>query len=139
MKNTKFLITAMTVVMFASGVSAQITPKGAGSDKDKHGCKGSAGYTFSVIKNDCVRLFEQKIQLKEVDSRKSYTSNAAIILSEDGKKAELFLPSSDGSLILEKTASKKAVVYRKGQYTLTKVKNKNAYTLKLANKLVFKS
>lgn len=137
MKNVKRFITAMTVVLFASVASAQLSPKGAGSDKDKHGCKGSAGYTFSVIKNDCVRIFEEKIQLKEVDTKKSYTSNAAVILSEDGKKAEIFLPSSEGSLVLDKLASKKAVVYKKGQYTLTK--NKNAYVLKLANKVVFKS
>ncbi|UHO40551.1 hypothetical protein H5J24_11640 [Chryseobacterium capnotolerans] len=137
MKNVKQFITAMAVVMFASGVSAQLTPKGAGSDKDKHGCKGSAGYTFSVIKNDCVRIFEEKIQLKEVDNKKTYTSNASVILSEDGKKAEIFLPSSDGSLVLDKIASKKVVAYKKGKYTLTK--NKNAYTLKLANKIVFKS
>lgn len=137
MKNAKFLLTAMTVVMFSANASAQLTPKGAGSDKDKHGCKGSAGYTFSVIKNDCVRLFEEKIQLKEVDTKKSYKSNAAVILSEDGKKAELFLPSSDGSLVLDKVASKKAVAYKKGQYNLTKVKN--GYVLKLANKVVFKS
>lgn len=137
MKNVKQFITAMAVVMFASGVSAQLSPKGAGSDKDKHGCKGSAGYTFSILKNDCVRIFEEKIQLKEVDNKKSYTSNAAVILSEDAKKAEIFLPSSDGSLVLDKIASKKAVTYKKGQYTLTK--NKNAYTLKLANKIIFKS
>ncbi|WP_228451983.1 hypothetical protein [Chryseobacterium sp. G0186] len=137
MKNAKLLITAITVVMFASSASAQITPKGAGSDKDAHGCKGSAGYSFSVIKNDCVRLFDEKIQLKEVDSKKSYTSNATIIFSQDGEKAELFLPASHGSLILEKEASKKAVVYKKGKYVLTKVKNR--YVLKLANKIVFKS
>ena len=137
MKNAKFLITAIAVVMCASGVSAQLVPKGAGSDKDKHGCKGSAGYTFSVIKNDCVRLFDQKIQLKEVDNKKTYTSNATVILSEDGAKAELFMPSSDGSLVLDKVVSKKAVLYKKGKYTLAKVKN--TYTLKLANKLVFKS
>ncbi len=136
MKNVKNLITAMAVVVFASGVSAQLVPKG-GADKDKHGCKGSAGYTFSVLKNDCVRVFEQKIQLKEVDNKKTYTSNAAVIMSEDGAKAELFMPSSDGSLVLDKVASKKAIVYKKGKYTLTKVKN--TYTLKLANKLVFKS
>lgn len=137
MKNVKQFITAMAVVMFASGVSAQLSPKGAGSDKDKHGCKGSAGYTFSVIKNDCVRIFDEKIQLKEVDSKKSYTSNASVILSEDSKKAEIFLPASDGSLVLDKIASKKGVIYKKGQYTLTK--NKNAYTLRLAKKVVFKS
>lgn len=137
MKNVKQFITAIAVVMFASGLSAQLSPKGAGSDKDKHGCKGSAGYTFSVLKNDCVRVFEEKIQLKEVDNKKTYTSNAAVILSEDGKKAEIFLPESEGSLVLNKTASKKTVTYKKGQYVLTK--NKTAYTLKLANKVVFKS
>ncbi|WP_027375303.1 hypothetical protein [Chryseobacterium sp. UNC8MFCol] len=135
MKNAKLLVTAMAIVLFSSGASAQLTPKGG--DSDKHGCKGSAGYTFSVIKNDCVRLFEQSVQLKEVDNRKSYTSNATIIFSEDGQKAELFLPESNGSLILDKLASKKATVYKKGKYTLTKVKK--AYTLKLANKTVFKS
>lgn len=137
MKNVKQFITAMAVVMFASGVSAQLSPKAPGSDKDKHGCKGSAGYTFSVIKNDCVRIFEEKIQLKEVDNKKSYTSNATVILSEDQKKAEIFLPESTGSLVLDKVAAKKSVVYKKGKYTLSK--NKNAYTLKLANKVVFKS
>ena len=137
MKNVKLLITAMAVVLFTSGVSAQLVPKGTGSDKDKHGCKLSAGYSFSVLKNDCVRLFEEKIQLKEVNPKKSYKSNATVILSEDGTKAELFMPSAEGSLILDKEPSKKAVVYKKGKYTLTKVKN--SYTLKLANKNVFKS
>lgn len=137
MQNTKLLGTAIAMMMFSSTAFAQLAPKGLGSDKDKHGCKASAGYTFSVIKNDCVRLFEQSIQLKEVDSKKSYTSNATIILSDDGQKAELFLPASEGSLILDKGASKKNTVYKKGKYTLTKVKK--IYTLKLANKTVFKS
>ncbi|KFF74786.1 hypothetical protein HX13_12270 [Chryseobacterium sp. P1-3] len=126
----------MAVVLFTSGISAQKTVM-PGSDTDKHGCKGSAGYTFSVIKNDCVRLFEQKIQLKEVASRKSYTSGAAVILSTDEKKAELFLPSATGSIVLSKVSSRNAVVYKKGQYTLTRMKD--TYTLKKSNKIIFKS
>ncbi len=77
-------------------------------------------YFFS-LKNDCVRLFEQKYSLKKWIIRKAIL-NATIIMSEDGKQAELFLPSSDGSLVLDKKASKKAVIYTKGKYTLTKVK-----------------
>ncbi|QIY92680.1 hypothetical protein FOB44_05905 [Chryseobacterium gallinarum] len=126
----------MAVVLFTSGISAQKTVM-PGSDMDKHGCKGSAGYTFSVIKNDCVRLFEQKIQLKEVASRKSYTSGAAVILSTDEKKAELFLPSATGSIVLSKVSSRNAVVYKKGQYTLTRMKD--TYTLKKSKKIIFKS
>lgn len=136
MKNVKHAIAAMAVVLFTSGISAQKTVM-PGSDTDKHGCKGSAGYTFSVIKNDCVRLFEQKIQLKEVASRKSYTSGAAVILSTDEKKAELFLPSATGSIVLSKVSSRNAVVYKKGQYTLTRMKD--TYTLKKSKKIIFKS
>ncbi|MCL8537785.1 hypothetical protein M9991_13015 [Chryseobacterium gallinarum] len=136
MKNVKHAIAAMAVVLFTSGISAQKTVM-PGSDTDKHGCKGSAGYTFSVIKNDCVRLFEQKIQLKEVASRKSYTSGAAVILSTDEKKAELFLPSATGSIVLSKVSSRNAVVYKKGQYALTRMKD--TYTLKKSNKIIFKS
>lgn len=137
MKNAKFLLTAMTVVMFSTSAFAQLTPKGAGSDKDEHGCKGSAGYSFSVLKNDCVRLFEEKIQLKDTDTKKSYKSNAVVIFSQDNNQAELFLPAAHGSLILDKQATKKTVIYKKGQYTLTQVKK--SYVLKLANKIVFKS
>ncbi|MET3036820.1 hypothetical protein ABXT08_11990 [Chryseobacterium sp. NRRL B-14859] len=136
MKNVKYVIAAMAVVLFTSGISAQKTAM-PGSDTDKHGCKGSAGYTFSIIKNDCIRLFEQKIQLKEVASKKSYTSGAAVILSTDEKKAELFLPSSAGSIVLSKVPAKNAVVYKKGQYTLTRTKD--MYTLKKSNRIIFKS
>jgi hypothetical protein len=63
-----------------------------GGDRDVHGCKGSAGYTYSQIRNNCVRVFEQKIKLKEVSSDKSYTSMTAVIFSKDMKRAEVFIP-----------------------------------------------
>lgn len=64
-------------------------------DKDVHGCIGSAGYTYSQIKNTCVKVFEQKIKLNEVSSDKSYTSMTAVIFSKNMKKAEIFI--SDGA------------------------------------------
>lgn len=135
MKSIKFLMATAMVIVFAFGASAQMIPKGG--DKDQHGCIESAGYTFSVIKNNCVRLFDEKIQLQEIVSKKPYTSNAAVILSEDGKKAELFLPLSEKSIVLAKAASKNTVVYKKGKYSLTKTKD--IYTLKKSNKIIFKS
>ncbi len=73
----------------AFGQKTDATPV-LGGDKDAHGCKASAGYTFSYIKNDCVRTFEQKVQLKEQNPKGSYTTNAAVIFSKDMKKAEVF-------------------------------------------------
>lgn len=63
-----------------------------GNDRDVHGCIGSAGYTYSQIKNECVRVFEQKIKLKEVDGDKSYSTMTAVIFSKNMKKAEIFIP-----------------------------------------------
>lgn len=31
-----------------------------GGDKDKHGCIASAGYTWSEVQKDCIRLWEKR-------------------------------------------------------------------------------
>lgn len=138
MKNKKNLLAVVMTVALSMSAFAQKTPPALGSDRDKHGCIGSAGYTFSVLKNDCVKLFEEKIQLREADPQKSYVSNAVVILSKDGKKAELFLPDSKGSVILNKALEyKDTTVYKnkKGPYHLSK--DKNNYTLKKGKKIIF--
>src|SRR3569832_159158 len=81
-------------------VATIIAQTKVGNDADEHGCRASAGYTFSIIKNECVRLFEQEIQLNEVNPEGTSTSFSAIILSNDKKKAEVFLPDSKSGIIL---------------------------------------
>jgi len=34
-----------------------------GNDKDIHGCIGSAGYSWCVVKNKCLRIWEEKCEL----------------------------------------------------------------------------
>ncbi|NML72445.1 hypothetical protein HHL23_22065 [Chryseobacterium sp. RP-3-3] len=129
-------ILVMTILLASVSYGQEIRPKALGSDRDKHGCIGSAGYTYSQIKKDCIRLFEQKILLKETDPKGSYALSAAIAFSEDDKKAEIFLPSSKGSVILSRTASYKSTsVYKKGGLTL--IKDKENYTLKKSKKIIF--
>lgn len=107
----------------------------AGGDKDAHGCIGSAGYTYSQIKKDCVRVFEQKIKLTEVAPKGSATSMAAVIFSKDLKKAEVFIPDTDGeSLIL--TRSGKAKVWKKDDYVLVPFQ-KDEYQLKKDNVVIY--
>ncbi len=121
--------------MFLSSlIFAQQTPV-LGGDRDAHGCIGSAGYTYSQVKNDCVRLFEQKIQLKEVNPKGSSTSMTAVIFSEDMKKAEVFLPEQNsGSLILNRKGKKK--IWKNGGYTLVPDK-KTGYQLKKDNIVIY--
>lgn len=113
--------------------SAEITPPLVGGDVDKHGCKPSAGYTFSTIKNDCIRIFEQDIQLIEATPKQSHLSIVAVIFSKDKRKAEIFVPNMDSSLILIRKGRK--LKWKGNNYELSKMKD---YVLKKANKVIFR-
>ncbi|WP_419494951.1 hypothetical protein [Chryseobacterium bernardetii] len=104
-----------------------------GGDKDAHGCIGSAGYTYSQIKKDCVRTFEQKIKLKEVATKGDYI--AAVIFSKDKKNAEVFVKDGESrSIIL--TRAGKAKVWKKDGYVLSPYK-KNGFQLKKDNVVIY--
>jgi lipopolysaccharide export LptBFGC system permease protein LptF len=115
MKIKPFLVT-----LFLAGISALFAqhaqPK-AGSDKDAHGCIASAGYTYSELKKECIRTFEQKIQLKEIATKGNYT--AAVLFNNDQSKAEIFLKEEKKSLILDRTAKG---IWKNATYTLTQNK-----------------
>ena len=71
-----------------------------GGDSDSHACKASAGYSWSVLKNKCIRLFEEGTKLSHAEDGKTYTSVAYVIF--EGNKAELFLDTQKDSIILER-------------------------------------
>lgn len=126
-------------MFFTSLVFAQKTPV-VGGDKDVHGCKGSAGYTYSQLRNDCVRVFEQKIKLKEVNSDKSYTTSTAVIFSKNMSKAEIFIPDgSANSIILDRQGKSK--IWKSGKhikesYVLVPYK-KTGYQIKKDNVVIY--
>ncbi|MCR3911489.1 hypothetical protein NUK47_22220 [Aeromonas hydrophila] len=64
-----------------------------GSDRDSHGCIGSAGYQWSALTKQCVRLFEQGIRLNPTDA--GQTSSAFVLFNADQSQAELTLPSGE--------------------------------------------
>ncbi|MEE1944583.1 hypothetical protein VRU48_05655 [Pedobacter sp. KR3-3] len=132
MSNVKLAI-ALVLVLWVANVNAQ--QKAPGSDRNKHGCIGSAGYTYSVVRNDCVRLFEEKIRLKEKTPKGSYTSDAVVIFDKSRQRAEIFLPGSNGSSILKKTKVKGTTVWKAGALVLAT--QGNGYTLKKSGKLIY--
>ena len=71
-----------------------------GGDSDEHGCKASAGYTWSLLKKECIRIFENSTKLSHAEDGKTYTTVAYVIF--DGDKAELFLYTQKESIILER-------------------------------------
>jgi hypothetical protein len=131
MKKTIFL----SAMFLGSLVFAQQTHV-VGGDRDAHGCIGSAGYTYSQIKKDCVRTFEQKIKLTEVSPQGSSTSMAAVIFSKDMKKAEVFVKDADSGSIILTRAGGKAKAWKKDGYVLVPFK-KNGYQLKKDNIVIY--
>jgi hypothetical protein len=111
MKKQFFISIVFAVFTLASFGQDNQMPK-AGSDKDSQGCKSSAGYTYSKLKKECIRVFEQKIKLNEVDPTKSYTSIVAVIFSQDKKNAELFIADEKESVILKRTGNKGNYIWK---------------------------
>lgn len=128
MKTKTFLF----ALLFAgtSALFAQHKQPKAGADKDAHGCIASAGYTYSQLKKECIRTFEQKIQLKEIATKGNYT--AAILFNKDQSKAEIFLKEEKTSVILNRTAKG---FWKNANYSLTQSKG---FVLSKNKKAVYK-
>jgi hypothetical protein len=109
-----------------------------GNDKDEHNCKGSAGYNWSVVKNNCIKIFEEGIRLNAVAKGIDTTTSAFVVFANDSidAKAELFLPTQKQGIILQKTAKESAGIWKndslelqqwKGKYMLNDSKGNTLY------------
>ncbi len=60
-----------------------------GSDRDAHNCIGSAGYRWSEMLSECIRLFERGIALTDMQDPEG-TGNAYLVKSDGGRTLELY-------------------------------------------------
>lgn len=67
-------------------------PEMIGGDKDEHGCIASAGYTWSEVQKDCIRLWEKGVRLTSV---KDERNTLYIVFSPDSSRVELFFSEED--------------------------------------------
>jgi hypothetical protein len=75
-----------------------------GADADNHGCKGSAGYTYSTLLQDCIRTWEIGIMLNPITTKQEDVNIISVIFNKENTKAELFILDVKGTQILDKTA-----------------------------------
>lgn len=101
-----------------------------GGDVDSHGCKASAGYTWSIVKNKCIRIFEGTKLSHAEENGKTYTTAAYVVF--EGNKAELFLDTQKESIILERKSEGDS--WTKGDYQLIPWKG---YVLKKGGKIIY--
>lgn len=114
-------------------IQEESKPQIIGGDADEHGCKASAGYTWSVLRKECIRIFEIGTQLNHAtQDDKTYTSSAFVLFEVDGNKAELFLDTEKESIILERKSEGQPWVRDDWQLIPWK-----GYVLKKANEIKY--
>lgn len=104
MKKIILLVVALILLGVLVVVYIPFTPaqRTVGGDRDSHGCIASAGYTYSVVRGDCIRLWEQGVALTPVVQIGSPALVAYVVQGEDGNRTEVFLPNFNGGLILNR-------------------------------------
>lgn len=70
-----------------------------GNDRDEHGCIHSAGYQWSEIWKDCIRLWEKGIATEAMDGS---GHSVFIVFGPDSAQAELFFSDGRPTEILER-------------------------------------
>lgn len=141
-----FLLVCAVVVIFGFNYYSHRASKTliVGNDVDQHGCKASAGYTFSKVKNSCIRIFESGIRMNPQDKSLDQTLSAfAVFKSEtEDDQAEIFLPNSSDTVILSRLTDNGAgtwgnSLYKlsqwKGMYTLEDASGKTLYQGSVTN------
>lgn len=107
-----------------------------GNDTDENGCKPSAGYTWSALKNECVQVFNVGTRLNHtVSQNKSYSTSAFVIF--DKNKAELFLDNDSKPFILEQKSADKPWI--NGDWELSLTDSNSTYLLKNKGEILYTS
>ena len=106
-----------------------VAQKTVGADEDAHGCKNSAGYTWSELRQTCLRIFESGTKLTSYESKT--TTAAFVIFETNGNRAELYLPGQP-TIILERKSEGEPFV--NGDWQLIPWKG---YVLKKAGKIMY--
>lgn len=86
-----------------------------GGDRDEHGCIGSAGYTWSALRGECIQVFEVGTRLNPVEVKGNDAVISAFIVSKDGdnSQVELFITNENQNPILKHEADG---TYKGGKY-----------------------
>jgi hypothetical protein len=122
-KMKKLLISLCLVVFWSCNQKAEtpepqlkesksVAPKPVGSDEDSQGCKTSAGYTWSELRQECIRIFEVGTRFDPVDAN---GMSAFVVMDASEKQAELFTLLEKKPLILTQISKGK---YATGDWEL---------------------
>ena len=91
-----------------------------GNDKDEHGCIGSAGYTWSELRKDCIRIFEVGTKLNPTDAIADKTTAAFVVFDSRRSEAELYVPGQAGTSVIMEYGKKNSDMWFSEDWKLAK-------------------
>jgi hypothetical protein len=99
-------------------------PQMTGNDRDEHNCIGSAGYQWSEVKKECIRLFEKGIRLEPKAAHLNQTTSAFAVFKSDTDEAqaEIFIPNEKKSILLAQDKKVGAGLWKNNVYQLLQIK-----------------
>lgn len=85
-----------------------------GGQRDKNGCLTPAGQTWSELLQRCIRVFDEGTRLNPTTPESGAVFSAFVVFNSDQSQLELFLPHTENTTLLQKTAEG---LYKNQQYT----------------------
>jgi hypothetical protein len=150
MRSTFFFLSAFSVIVWTACSNRTIqqqkspeleAPAMPGSDRDSHGCIGSAGYTWSELRQECVRIFEIGSPFTAYGTNKDSTLAAFVILNDLRNKAEIYFPKDGKPIICDFVATPEGdiapVVFRNPVEMVDIIFSKDYYYIRYQNNPVF--
>lgn len=104
------LLGALVIVFIPFAPSETAQPV-VGADRDAHGCIASAGYTYSVVRAGCIRVWEAGTELLPTLPADGPVLAAYVVQSENGQEAEVFMPGTKQGLLMSRDANTDAVAW----------------------------
>lgn len=95
-----------------------------GGDADEHGCRASAGYVWSALRNECIRVFEAGTALEAKAENLDKGLAAFVVFKADASldQVELYAPDAAQGVLLTKTTDKAKEVWTNATYTVKREK-----------------
>ena len=112
------VLLGVLVVVYLPITPNEPAPK-VGADRDAHGCIASAGYTYSVVRGGCIRVWEAGTALVPVVPMGDPVLNAYAVQGENGTQVEVFLPGIEQGVLLSRDENVYLPMWQGQGWTLT--------------------
>ena len=113
------VLLVVLVIVYVPFTPSQTTEPMVGADRDGHNCIASAGYTYSAVRGECIRLWESGTALFPVIQVEEPVLAAYVVQSENGREAEVFLPGFEQGLVMNRMEAADVPTWTADGWTLT--------------------